>query len=136
MVWGVSVDMTILHTFLSTPACPACTDMLYSKEIERDVTTIAMTKAILRLKTLASFLHRTCLRPKPVRIRAVMCIPCVKCSCSELTLAKHLHTFFVLTKTEEIPVLSSIWLRFSSQSKAFFNIAFGLFSKVNHIYME
>ena len=26
--------------------------------------------------------------------------------------------------------------RFSSQSKAFFNITFGLFSKVNHIYME
>ena len=31
------------------------------------------------------------------RIRAVMYIPCVKCACSELKLAKHLHTFFVLT---------------------------------------
>ena len=31
------------------------------------------------------------------RIRAVMYIPCVKCSCSELILAKHLHTFFFLT---------------------------------------
>ena len=44
---------TILHTFLSAPACTACTDMLYSKELERDVTTIAMAKAMLRLKTLA-----------------------------------------------------------------------------------
>ena len=26
-----------------------------------------------------------------------MYMPCVKCSCSELKLAKHLHTFFVLT---------------------------------------
>ena len=47
-VWGVSVDTTILHTFLSAPAC---TDMVYSKELERGVTTTAMT--ILRLKTLA-----------------------------------------------------------------------------------
>ena len=29
--------------------------------------------------------------------------------------------------------MSSNWLRYSSQSKAFFNIAFGLLSKVNHI---
>ena len=29
--------------------------------------------------------------------------------------------------------LGLIWIRFSSQSKAFFNIVFGLFSKVNHI---
>ena len=56
VVWGVSVDTTILHTFLSAPAC---TDMVYSKELERDVTTTVMAKAILRLKTLASFLHRT-----------------------------------------------------------------------------
>ena len=49
-VWGVSVDRTILHTFLSAPAC---TDMVYSKELERDVTTTSMAKAILRLKTLA-----------------------------------------------------------------------------------
>ena len=53
MVWGVSVDTTILHTFLSALACTACTDMVYSKELERDVTTNAMAKAILRLKTLA-----------------------------------------------------------------------------------
>ena len=46
---GVSVDTTILHTFLSAPAC---TDMVYLKELERDVTTTAMAKAILRLKTL------------------------------------------------------------------------------------
>ena len=50
MIWGVSVDTTILHTFLSAPAC---TDMVYSKELERDITTTAMTKAILHLKTLA-----------------------------------------------------------------------------------
>ena len=31
------------------------------------------------------------------RIRAAMYMPCVKCCCSELKLAKHLHTFFVLT---------------------------------------
>ena len=47
----VSVDITILHTFLSAPACTACTDMVYSKELEGDVTTITMVKAILRLKT-------------------------------------------------------------------------------------
>ena len=32
---------------------------VYAKELERDVTTTEMTKAILRLKTLKSFLHRT-----------------------------------------------------------------------------
>ena len=32
------------------------------------------------------------------RIRAVMCMLCVKCSCSELELAKHLHTFFIFDK--------------------------------------
>ena len=52
VVWGVSVDTTILHAFLSAPACTACTDMVYSKELERDVTATAMAKAILRLKTL------------------------------------------------------------------------------------
>ena len=50
---GVSVDTTILHTFLSPPACTSCTDMVYSKELERDFTTTAMGKAMLRLKTLA-----------------------------------------------------------------------------------
>ena len=52
VVWGVSVDTIILHTFLSAPACTACTDMVYSKELERDVTTSVMGKAILCLKTL------------------------------------------------------------------------------------
>ena len=47
----VSVDTTILHTFLSEPACTACTNMVYSKELERDVTTTAMAQALLRLKT-------------------------------------------------------------------------------------
>ena len=49
---GVSVDTTILHTFLSAHACTAFTDMVSSKELERDVTTTRMAKAILWLKTL------------------------------------------------------------------------------------
>ena len=52
MIWGVSVDTTILHTFLSAPACTACTDMVYSMELEHDITTSVMATAILRLKTL------------------------------------------------------------------------------------
>ena len=59
VVWGVSVDTTIINTFLSAPARTACNDMVhfvYSKELERDVTTSAMAKAILRLKTLV-FIH-------------------------------------------------------------------------------
>ena len=56
VVWDVSVDIAILHTFLSAPAC---TDMVYSKELEHDVTTTVMAEAILRLQTLASFLRRT-----------------------------------------------------------------------------
>ena len=39
VVWGVSVDITRT----------ACTDMVYSKELKRDVTTTAMAKALLRL---------------------------------------------------------------------------------------
>ena len=39
VVWCVSVDTTILHIYLSEPACTACTNMVYSKELERDVTT-------------------------------------------------------------------------------------------------
>ena len=50
---GVSVDTTLLHTFLSAPACTVCSDMIYSKELKHDLTTTAMAKAILRLKTLA-----------------------------------------------------------------------------------
>ena len=53
VVWCVSVDTTILHIFLSEPACTACTNMVYSKELDRDVTTTAMAQALLRLKTLA-----------------------------------------------------------------------------------
>ena len=54
-VWGGggSVDTAILHTFLSAPAC---NNLVYSKELERDITTTAMAKAILRLKTLAFIL--------------------------------------------------------------------------------
>ena len=54
--WGVSADTLIIHTFL--PA-PACTDMVSSKELERDVTTNAIAKEPPRLKTLAPFLHST-----------------------------------------------------------------------------
>ena len=50
---NIVVDTTLLHIFLSAPACTACTDIVYSQEQERDVTTTAMAKAILRLKTLA-----------------------------------------------------------------------------------
>ena len=99
VVWCVSVDTTILHvhTFLSAPACTACTNMVYSKELGRDVTTTA--KALLRPQTLAPFLHRTWsvhFLTSEGQIRAVMYMPCVKCACSELKLVKHLHIFFVL----------------------------------------
>ena len=50
VVLCVSVDTTILYTFLSEPAYTACTNMVCLKELERDVTTTA--KALLRLKTL------------------------------------------------------------------------------------
>ena len=53
MVWGISVDTIILHVFFSEPACTACTDVVYSKALELDVTAIAMARAILRLNTLA-----------------------------------------------------------------------------------
>ena len=52
--WGVSADTFIIHTFLSAPAC---TDLVSSMELERDVTTNAMAKEPPRLKTIASFLH-------------------------------------------------------------------------------
>ena len=96
VVWGVSVDATIIHTFLSTPAC---TDMVYSKGLERDVTTIAMAKELPRLKTLASFLHSTWSVRFYVRMTNMGCYvhAIIKCSCSELKLPIHLHTFFVLT---------------------------------------
>ena len=55
MVW---VFQYILHTVLSALAYTACTDMVYSKELERDVTATATAQALLRLKTLAPFLHR------------------------------------------------------------------------------
>ena len=47
-----SADTIIYHTFLSAPACTACTDKVYSKELDCDVTTTTLAKAILRLKTL------------------------------------------------------------------------------------
>ena len=85
-----------MGTFLSAPAC---TDMVSSKELERDVSTNAMAKEPPRLKTLASFIvhDRFDFFTSEGRIRAVLYMPCVKCSCSELKLVKHLQTFFVLT---------------------------------------
>ena len=53
---GNDIDETILHTFLSAPAC---THMVNSKELERDVTTSTMVKELPHLKTLASFVHST-----------------------------------------------------------------------------
>ena len=55
VVWCVSGDTTILHIFLSEPACTACTSMVYSKELERDVTTTAKALSTAP-KTLAKFL--------------------------------------------------------------------------------
>ena len=45
--WGVSAEPLMIHTFLSAPAC---TDMVSSMELERDVTTNAMAKEPPRLK--------------------------------------------------------------------------------------
>ena len=56
--WWFGVFQWILHTVLSALACTACTDMVYSKELERDVTTTSMAHALLRLKTMAPFLLR------------------------------------------------------------------------------
>ena len=50
---GISGDTTILNTFLYAPACTARANMVYLKDLEREVTTTAMAKAILHLKTLA-----------------------------------------------------------------------------------
>ena len=55
---------------------------------------------MLRLKTLAFIPSQNMIGSiftSEGRIRAVMHRSCVKCSCSELKLVKHLHTFFVLT---------------------------------------
>ena len=87
LFWCVSVDTTVLHTFLSAPAC---TNIVQSKELERDVTATAMAKALLRLKTLApSFIEhdRFDFFTSEGNLRAVMYMPCVKCSCYELKLA-------------------------------------------------
>ena len=92
-VWGVSVDTTILHTFLSAPAC---TDMVYSKELERDVTPTSMAPENFGIYPFIEH-DRFDFFTSEGRIRSVMYMTCVKCSCSELKLAKHLHTLFVLT---------------------------------------
>ena len=46
VVWCVSADTTVLHNFFSAPAS---TNIVYSKELERDDTATAMAKALLRL---------------------------------------------------------------------------------------
>ena len=50
VAWGISVDTTIIHTFLSAPACTGCTDIVYSKELECDIKTTAMAKELPCLK--------------------------------------------------------------------------------------
>ena len=100
MVWGVSVDTAILHIFLSVPACTSCTDiMVYSKELEHDVTSTVMAKAAPEKFGIYSFIEhdRFDFFTFEGRIRAAMYMPCVKCSCSELKLAKHLYNFSILT---------------------------------------
>ena len=77
VVCGVSVDTIIIHTFLSVPAC---TDMVYSTELERDVTTTAIAKELPHLKTLASYMIVSIFTPEG-QIKAVMYMPNVKCSC-------------------------------------------------------
>ena len=52
VIRGVSVDITNSSFRACSLACRACTDMVYSKELERDVTTTAMAQALLRLKSL------------------------------------------------------------------------------------
>ena len=99
-VWGCfSIDTAILHPFLSAPACTACTDMVYSKELERYNYCDAEGNIAPENFGIYSFIEhdRLVLFTYEGRIRAVMYMPCVKCSCYELKLAKHLHTFFVLT---------------------------------------
>ena len=75
--------------------------MVYSKELEHDVTATTMVRAILRLKTLALIpswnMIDSFFLTSEGRIRAVMYMQSVKCSSSDLKLAKHMHTFLVLT---------------------------------------
>ena len=85
--WGVSVDTTILHTVLSAPACTACTDMVYSKELERDV---GEGDTEPENFVIYSFIEhdRFDFFTSEGRIWAVMYMPCVKCSCSEVQLPR------------------------------------------------
>ena len=57
VVWCLSVDTTVLSYYIHFS--PHALTFVYSKELERDVTATAMAKALLRLKSLAKFLHRT-----------------------------------------------------------------------------
>ena len=66
-----------------------------------------------------------------------MYMTCVKCSCSELKLDKTSAYFLCFDKkNEEIPFLVPFGYGSHLKAKLFFNIAFGLFSKVNHICLE
>ena len=52
--WKFGVFQKILQYYTQfSPRLHACTDIVNSKELECDITTTAMVKAILRLKTLA-----------------------------------------------------------------------------------
>ena len=70
--------------------------MVYSKELERDLSTTAMAKTILRLKVFAFI-------PSQHMVGLIFLRPTdglglsYTCHVSELKLAKHLHTFCVLT---------------------------------------
>ena len=97
---------------------PACTEMVYSKELERDVTTTAMAKALLRLKTLASFLHRIW----SVYVRRTN-KGCYVLAMSKMFLfwaktGKHLILSSFWHKTEDIPFW--VWYGYGSHLKASF----------------
>ena len=128
-----------LHTFLSTPAWTACTDMVNSKELECEVTTTAMAKAILRLKTLAPFLHRTWSvrffyfrsTNKGCHVNA-MCKMLLFWAKIGKTSAYFLHVDIYLKKS--CSGFDLVTVLISKQS--FFKHRIWPVCKVNHIYME
>ena len=95
---GVSVDTTILHTFLSM-YCMYRYGILEGTRAWRYNCRDGKGDTAPENFGIYSFIEhdRFDLFTSEGQIRAVMYMPCVKCSCSEHKLAKHLHTFFVLT---------------------------------------
>ena len=77
------------------------------------LTFTAMAKELSRLKKFgiipSEYMIGSIYFTSEGRIRAVIYMPCLKCSCSELKLAKHMHTFFVLIRSgfELVTVLIS-----------------------------